>query len=85
MRDALKILGYKDVHHMEDIFANPLEAGMWTEAINARFFGQGTPYGKAEWDQLLGHCQVRVVRTVGRTLLSALGAGCYRHPGCDVR
>ncbi|KAJ7619022.1 hypothetical protein B0H17DRAFT_641897 [Mycena rosella] len=57
MRDALEILGYKGVHHMEDIFANPLEAGMWTEAINARFFARGTPYRREEWDQLLGHCQ----------------------------
>ncbi|KAJ7828337.1 hypothetical protein B0H14DRAFT_3144249 [Mycena olivaceomarginata] len=30
---------------------------MWAEAINAKFFGRGKPYGKEEWDQLLGHCQ----------------------------
>ncbi|KAJ7487001.1 P-loop containing nucleoside triphosphate hydrolase protein [Mycena latifolia] len=57
MRAALEILGYHDVHHMQSVFANPLEAEMWTEAINARFFGQGKPYGRDEWDQLLGHCQ----------------------------
>ncbi|KAJ6502942.1 P-loop containing nucleoside triphosphate hydrolase protein [Mycena vitilis] len=57
MRAALEILGYGDVHHMMCVFANPPEAEMWAEAIRARFFGRGTPYGRAEWDQLLGHCQ----------------------------
>ncbi|KAJ7767687.1 P-loop containing nucleoside triphosphate hydrolase protein [Mycena metata] len=57
MRDALEIMGYNAVHHMQSIFANPLQNEMWTEAINAKFFGRGRPYGKEEWDQLLGHCQ----------------------------
>ncbi|KAJ6523392.1 hypothetical protein DFH09DRAFT_198369 [Mycena vulgaris] len=57
MREALQILGYSDVHHMNSIFSNPPEADMWTEAINGRFFGQGKPYGRTEWDQLLGRCQ----------------------------
>jgi hypothetical protein len=60
MRDALEILGYNAVHHMQSIFANPLQNEMWAEAINAKFFGRGKPYGKEEWDQLLGHCQVRL-------------------------
>ena len=30
---------------------------MWVEAINAKFKGIGKPYGKPEWDALLGHCQ----------------------------
>ncbi|KAJ7701858.1 P-loop containing nucleoside triphosphate hydrolase protein, partial [Mycena rosella] len=60
MLTALGMLGYHDVHHMEALFANPLEAELWTEAINARFLGRGTPYGRAEWDQLLGHCQAAV-------------------------
>ncbi|KAJ7139141.1 P-loop containing nucleoside triphosphate hydrolase protein [Mycena epipterygia] len=57
MQAALEILGYGDVHHMNSIFANPPEAEMWAEAINARFFGRGAPYGREEWDQLLGHCE----------------------------
>ncbi|KAJ6537149.1 P-loop containing nucleoside triphosphate hydrolase protein, partial [Mycena capillaripes] len=56
MRAALEILGYGDVYHGMSFLANPLEAEMWTEAINARYFGRGKPYGRAEWDQLLGHC-----------------------------
>jgi hypothetical protein len=30
---------------------------MWIEAMNAKFKGIGKPYGKDEWDALLGHCQ----------------------------
>ncbi|KAJ7289578.1 P-loop containing nucleoside triphosphate hydrolase protein [Mycena rebaudengoi] len=57
MRTALEILEYKDVHHMMVVFNNPLETAMWTEATDAKFFGKGKPYGRKEWDQLLGHCQ----------------------------
>ena len=56
---ALETLGYKDTHHMANVLSNPVEADMWTEAINAKFFGKGKPFGREEWDQLLGHCQVR--------------------------
>ncbi|KAJ7457728.1 P-loop containing nucleoside triphosphate hydrolase protein [Mycena latifolia] len=57
MQVALETLGYKDTHHMVTVAANPLEADMWNEAINAKFFGKGKPYEREEWDQLLGHCQ----------------------------
>ncbi|KAJ6573105.1 P-loop containing nucleoside triphosphate hydrolase protein [Mycena vulgaris] len=57
MREALKTLGYKATHHGMAVISNPPEADMWTEAINAKFFGKGKPYGLEEWDQLLGHCQ----------------------------
>ncbi|KAJ7891564.1 hypothetical protein B0H13DRAFT_2234827 [Mycena leptocephala] len=57
MRTALKMLGFNDVHYTEAVFANPPPADMWKEAINAKFSGCGTPYGRAEWDQILGHCQ----------------------------
>jgi hypothetical protein len=69
MKAALEILGYNDVHHMMCVFKNPPEAEMWAEAANARFNGRGTPYGREEWDQLLGHCQVcrPFIRTRERT------------------
>jgi hypothetical protein len=59
MKTALEILGFKDTHHMTSVFQNPLEVEMWTEALNAKYLSIGKPYGRAEWDQLLGHCQVR--------------------------
>jgi hypothetical protein len=33
---------------------------MWLDAMRAKFEGEGKPFGKAEFDQLLGHCQVCV-------------------------
>ena len=59
MRDALKLLGYDDVHHMLSVFVNPLEADMWLEALDAQEGGK--PWGRKDWDALLGHCQVRLV------------------------
>ncbi|KAJ7914950.1 hypothetical protein B0H13DRAFT_1491285, partial [Mycena leptocephala] len=58
MRTALKMLGFNDVHYTEAVFANPPPADMWKEAIDAKFSGCGTPYRRAEWDQILGHCQM---------------------------
>ncbi|KAJ7854674.1 P-loop containing nucleoside triphosphate hydrolase protein [Mycena olivaceomarginata] len=57
MRVALETLGYCDTHHMQAVLYNPPEVDMWREAIDAKFFGKGKPYGRPEWDQLLGHCQ----------------------------
>ncbi|KAF8170845.1 hypothetical protein K438DRAFT_2024198 [Mycena galopus ATCC 62051] len=74
MRDALEILGYNAVHHMQSIFANPLQNEMWAEAINAKFFGRRKPYGKEEWDQLLGHCQA-VTDSPGMMFTEELLAG----------
>lgn len=30
---------------------------MWWEALEAKFDGKGKPYGREEFDRLLGHCQ----------------------------
>ncbi|KAI9703735.1 MAG: hypothetical protein M1836_007505 [Candelina mexicana] len=57
LRAALKQLGYDDVHHMESVFTNPQEAVMWREAAEAKWFGVGKPFGRKEFDMLLGHCQ----------------------------
>ncbi|KAJ7290792.1 P-loop containing nucleoside triphosphate hydrolase protein [Mycena rebaudengoi] len=57
MQAALEMLGYKETHHGAAVVSNALEADMWMEAIDAKFFGKGQPYGREEWDQLLGHCQ----------------------------
>lgn len=58
LRIALEKLGYKETNHGSAVFKNMREIEMWTEAVNAKFFGIGKPYGPAEWDQLLGHCMV---------------------------
>jgi hypothetical protein len=58
LRIALEKLGYKETNHGFTVAQNLREVEMWTEAINAKFFGIGKPFGCAEWDQLLGHCMV---------------------------
>ncbi|KAL9118819.1 MAG: hypothetical protein Q9187_004628 [Circinaria calcarea] len=54
MRNALKELGYGNVYHMLEVIQNPPDAVMWKEAFEAKCFGRGKKYGKAEWDALLG-------------------------------
>jgi hypothetical protein len=37
---------------------NPKDADMWVEAFEAKFEGKGEPWGRAEFDKVLGHCMV---------------------------
>ena len=57
LRMALKHLGFEDTYHMECLFENPSDIDLWHAAFLAQFKVQGEPFGKADWDQLLGHCQ----------------------------
>ncbi|GIC94643.1 sulfotransferase family protein [Aspergillus udagawae] len=55
---ALKTLGYSHAYHANDaIFVNPQDCELWLEALRAKFDGKGKPWGRKEFDQLLGHCQ----------------------------
>ncbi|KAJ7144473.1 P-loop containing nucleoside triphosphate hydrolase protein, partial [Mycena epipterygia] len=54
---ALETLGYVRTNHGFDAFADREERNMWTQAIRAKFHGEGTPFGREEWDRLLGDCQ----------------------------
>lgn len=31
---------------------------MWVDAFERKYEGKGKPFGREEWDQLLGHCMV---------------------------
>ncbi|KAJ7920167.1 hypothetical protein B0H13DRAFT_2425600 [Mycena leptocephala] len=57
MHSALRIVGYNDTHHMNTVIQNPSEIDAWTAAINAKFYGRGKPYDRAERDALLGNFQ----------------------------
>lgn len=57
MRTALEQLGFSDTYHMKSVYENPPDVGLWRQAILAKFQGQGKPFEKEQWDQLLGHCQ----------------------------
>lgn len=59
MRTALIQLGFVDCYHMASVVhENPKDAEMWAEAFDAKYAGKGKPYGREEWDKLLGHCMV---------------------------
>lgn len=58
MRAALKILGYVEPYHFANVLGNVRDADMWMDALDAKFNPESTkkPFGKTEFDQLLGHC-----------------------------
>ncbi len=59
LRQALFDLGYDDVYHYTSLISeNPRDASLWVGAMKAKYYGIGKPYGKDEWDALLGHCMV---------------------------
>ena len=62
LRQALFDLGYEDVYHYTSLISeNPRDASLWVEAMKAKYYGIGKPYGRDEWDALLGHCMVSPV------------------------
>ena len=63
------MLGFDETYHMENAVGNLRDNKLWLDALAAKFEG-GEPFGKKEWDQLLGHCQVIIQRH--RELLSSL-------------
>ncbi|KAK5955138.1 hypothetical protein OHC33_003817 [Knufia fluminis] len=50
---ALSRFGYR-TFHMDKNIENPKLFPLWEEAVRAKFNGEGKPYGKAEFDKLLG-------------------------------
>lgn len=53
----MKILGYEDTYHMMSVsIENPSDALLWRDAFAAKF-DNGPAFTRADWDQLLGHCQ----------------------------
>jgi hypothetical protein len=59
LRRALKTLGYNDTYHgFASTLENARDCEMWLDALKAKYDGKGKLFGKEEFDQLLGHCQV---------------------------
>ncbi|KAF1814290.1 hypothetical protein P152DRAFT_472064 [Eremomyces bilateralis CBS 781.70] len=56
MFTALQKLGYRDVYHMFRAIKNTKDFDLWNEAVDAKWYGKGEPYERADWDQLLGDC-----------------------------
>ena len=55
MQRALNILGYT-CYHSSIFFSNTKDCEMWDRALDAKFFGRGTEFTRADWDQLPGDC-----------------------------
>ena len=63
---ALEILGFDHVYHMDSALNNPQDNDLWLRALATKYpdhplnrgYEQG--FGREEWDQLLGHCQVGI-------------------------
>lgn len=51
-------LGYKGVYHMREVFINEDHPQRWVSALEAKFEGKGKPYGRAEFDEILGNYMV---------------------------
>jgi hypothetical protein len=58
MRTALEKLGYDGVYHMNSVMQNPPDSHMWIDFFKWKYFGQGKPFTRKDWDQLLGDTQV---------------------------
>lgn len=50
---ALTILGFRTYHGAEVMARGVPHLEMFTEALNAKYFGKGKPYGRAEFDKWL--------------------------------
>lgn len=58
MRAAMRQLGYVDTYHMMNCsIENPPDALLWMDALCAKYDKQGQPFGRADWDRLLGRAQ----------------------------
>ncbi|TVY52115.1 hypothetical protein LCER1_G007231, partial [Lachnellula cervina] len=52
LADALNILGYPKTYHMREVGKNQHQT-KWIEALEAKFEGKGTPFGREEFDGFL--------------------------------
>lgn len=55
--DGLALLGYGPIYHMREVGKNKHQQ-QWVAALEAKFEGKGKPFGREEFDALLGGCSV---------------------------
>jgi hypothetical protein len=57
---ALEQLGFEkgSIYHAANVFRTPGHADKWLKALKAKYESQGRPFGREEWDDLLGECSV---------------------------
>jgi hypothetical protein len=63
MRVALLQLGFAGIYHMIELWEQNLkDDALGIKAYQAKFEGKDKPYGREEWDRLLGHCMTSLIR-----------------------
>lgn len=56
---ALKMLGYNPYHMVEAAKNANIDMPCWIEGLEDKFQGKGKPWGRVEFDKLMGACDVR--------------------------
>lgn len=90
IRKALIQLGYERTYHgYEAAVENPRDCELWLEALRAKYDGVGEPIGRAQFDQLLGHYQVRHCYSVAtfaklRQAVCDVPAACFATELCHA-
>ena len=44
---------------MRSAYASERDVELWIQALEAKYEGRGTPFGREQWDLILGNCKVR--------------------------
>lgn len=55
---ALRELGYHPYHMVEAVNSASMDFPLWEEALRAKFYGEGKPWGREEFDKMLGQFDV---------------------------
>ncbi|KAH8646350.1 hypothetical protein BX600DRAFT_556016 [Xylariales sp. PMI_506] len=58
--ESLRMLGYRPYHMAEILRKGPSHMDVLTEALKAKYRGEGKPYGKAEFDKWFGDYDVLI-------------------------
>ncbi|KAB8239112.1 sulfotransferase family protein [Aspergillus alliaceus] len=57
LREALRTLGYANPYHGYSCLENPDDCVHWYLALSAKYDGIGKPFGRKEFDTIIGECQ----------------------------
>ncbi|KAE8395832.1 P-loop containing nucleoside triphosphate hydrolase protein [Aspergillus alliaceus] len=57
LREALRTLGYANPYHGYSCLENPDDCAHWYSALSAKYDGIGKPFGRKEFDMIIGECQ----------------------------
>lgn len=59
MYQSFQMLGYRPYHMYECVMGGATQMDLFSEAIRCKYYAEGKPYGKAEFDKWLANFDVR--------------------------